>query len=71
MRLQANLEQFCLATIQTCILVANASSANLNPESEALYFDQGIAIRMAQIMRLPHGKRSENPAVTETRKRVF
>ncbi|KAK2127554.1 hypothetical protein NOF04DRAFT_1371435 [Fusarium oxysporum II5] len=67
MRLQANLEQFCLATIQTCILVANASSANLNPESEALYF--GIAIRMAQIMRLPHGKRSENPAVTETRKR--
>ncbi|EXM00493.1 hypothetical protein FOIG_07474 [Fusarium odoratissimum NRRL 54006] len=40
MRLQANLEQFCLATIQTCILVANASSANLNPESEALYFDR-------------------------------
>ncbi|KAF5634788.1 NADH dehydrogenase [Fusarium sp. NRRL 25303] len=33
--------------------------------------DQGIAIRMAQIMRLPHNKLSENPAVTETRKRVF
>ncbi|KAK2687875.1 hypothetical protein FoTM2_011925 [Fusarium oxysporum f. sp. vasinfectum] len=69
MRLQANLEQCCLATIQTCILVANICSANLNPEGEALYF--GIAIRMAQIMRLPHLKLSENPAITETRKRVF
>ena len=38
MRLQANLEQCCLATIQTCILVANICSANLNPEGEALYF---------------------------------
>lgn len=38
MRLQANLEQCCLATIQTCILVANICSTNLNTESEALYF---------------------------------
>ncbi|KAF5598836.1 hypothetical protein FPCIR_2716 [Fusarium pseudocircinatum] len=68
-RLQANLEQCSLATIQTCILVANVCSANLNPEGEALYF--GIAIRMAQIMRLPYGKLSENPALAETRRRVF
>lgn len=67
--LHLDLEDICLENIQTCILLTNLSSASLQSTSEALY--NGIAIRMAEILRITVSDPSDSIILRETKRRVW
>ncbi|KIM99716.1 hypothetical protein OIDMADRAFT_126100 [Oidiodendron maius Zn] len=64
-----NLEDICLESIQTCILVANLCAANASPSSEALFFR--IAVSMAQILRLTSLQPGDTLVVHEVKRRIW
>ncbi|RDW57482.1 hypothetical protein BP6252_13742 [Coleophoma cylindrospora] len=67
--LLADLENICLETIQTCVLVANLCAAIGNSSSEALFFR--ISIGMAQIMRLPLVDPGDTVVMGELKRRIW
>ncbi|KAH6625211.1 NADH dehydrogenase [Boeremia exigua] len=63
------LENICVANIQTCILLANSYAAERNHGLEAVYF--GIANRMAYVLGLHRQNYTDPPILRETKLRVW
>ncbi|KAI5240513.1 hypothetical protein E4T42_08351 [Aureobasidium subglaciale] len=67
--LLADLEDICLAKIQTCCLLANISGAELNTQSETLFL--GLANRMAQMLKLHTIDQADVAVDREVKSRVW
>lgn len=68
-QLHADLENVCLENVQTCILLASLSAAEMQPSSEALYLSVGV--HMGEILQLGVRIASDAPETQELKRRIW